>query len=197
MIFPKLFGTRTQGRSWWPNCRAGQFFLFPAVIFSVLLWIFVIASAIYSVVLDNKSPRALNAPIWWHRVSDDCTIAQGQIVALLFGICFETVQLSIHIFLFSTGRLHPITALVLSILSFGNWFGSSFYSPLANLAAERQFPATWETLFWIRQALGYCLLLLYLAYIVHASIATHRWRIAKKKRRTEEQETNIKLEDIE
>jgi len=101
---------------------------------------------------------------------------------MFFPIVLETIHLPLHIYLFATDRLHPITALVLSIFLIANWITLSIYGILFNWCAERQFPVAWESLFWARQALGYLLAVIYLVYMGYAAAAVHHWRKVRKGR---------------
>jgi hypothetical protein len=104
----------------------------------------------------------------------------GQVQGLFVPISLDTVHLAIHILLYAKQKLHPITALVLSFCFCGLWAIFGLFSYMANMCAEQRFPDTWETLFWIRQAVSYVLAMFYFAYFVYSCKATHRWRIRKK-----------------
>lgn len=102
---------------------------------------------------------------------------------MFFPIALETIHLPIHIYLYASNKLHPATALVLSIILAANWVVLTFFASLSNYCAESLFPDAWEGLFWTRQAMGSLLALLYLAYVGYASAALHNWRRSRRRRR--------------
>ncbi len=96
-----------------------------------------------------------------------------QVGTMFFPIALETIHLPIHIYLLAINRLHPVTALVLSILLLANWVALSVCGMFVDGCAEQQFPVAWEGLFWTRQALGYILAVIYLVYVGYAAGAVH------------------------
>jgi len=99
---------------------------------------------------------------------------------MFFPIALETIHVPIHIYLYITNRMHPIAAVVLSIILLANWAVLLFFGVLSDFCAEQRFPDAWEGLHYTRMALSGLLALLYVAYLGFASAALHRWRKTKR-----------------
>ncbi|KAK3075203.1 hypothetical protein LTS18_014085, partial [Coniosporium uncinatum] len=101
----------------------------------------------------------------------------------LLATIIETLHLPLHILLFTTHRLHLVTALVLAILFLALWVWQTLYYLLSVTSLEFKVTAAWLGLSYAASAAALLVLVLYLTYLGLASAAVHDWRKERKGRR--------------
>jgi hypothetical protein len=91
-------------------------------------------------------------------------------------LVLEFLHLPISFLLLTRHSLHPVAALVFSIVALGIWAFQATLACISAWAREYKIPADYAGLEWAMVAVAFVVLVLYMPYLVIAAMAVHRWR---------------------
>ncbi|KAF2495985.1 hypothetical protein BU16DRAFT_526520 [Lophium mytilinum] len=180
---------------WHGVLRHGPRILISITLFTLFLWVITIAQMGWLATANNRYAKCWAAhhtpkthfctmdfpPRIWSRGHGD-PASDFFFWCLGMVLVFEAIHLPLSLVLLVRHSLHPVATLVLSLIALGMWTWQVTFEMFGAWGIEWRIVAAFEGLLWTSVAAGWLVVGCYIAYVVFACMAVHRWRVGGKGR---------------
>ncbi|KAF1984686.1 hypothetical protein K402DRAFT_464933 [Aulographum hederae CBS 113979] len=157
----------------------GWWIIYLNLFFVVFYTIILIATFIFAKVHEDEEIRGVYTAGFMFKEWND---GSAEVMMRLWPVLYEGIHLPVYIWMMRTYRLHPVTALVFSIISQCAWVIVALFNTFIGLGAEYKTSPSWDFLSWAAVALPLIIVCVYIALMGCKAHCVRLWRRERKLR---------------